>query len=420
MVQTILILYGVLSGIAIVLYIPKLLQICYAFKNIPKKTATRKRKISVVIPARNEFSVIGALFDSIARQSYDKEYYDINVIVKEENDPTVQLARDFGANVIVVPEQTCKGAALDGYFKSLTQEELEGYEAFAIVDADAVLSDDYFSSLNDMLEYEDYDVFVTRKLVKNYLGGKNARSLACGASGLNYPMIDELGNNYRSRRGLACNLCGQGLIVRKKVIKEIGGWPFRTLTEDVELRMVCMLNDYKTMYYAHAVLYTEEALTLKAVNGRRVRWIQGLSQCDDLYKKRLAEKSKQKFNPAIFEYRFGLIPLISFIGITLLTMLGGLTLAIYYGAHDGIWYNALLYLTLLPFGIMYFFALAFTALAMIVNRDNLKSLLFREKLALLLFTPLYMLQYFFIYIKAKFFTKVPTDWVQTERVDYTK
>lgn len=418
MIKAIFIAYGAVALLAIVLYIPKLMQISYAFKKVPPLKAKDKRKISLVIPARDEIKVIGALLDSIAKQDYDRAYFDVNVIVKAEDDPTVELARRYGAEIFIVKDQNCKGAALDGYFKAIPQNH--GYAAFVIVDADAVLDEHYLTEVNNALEYEDFGVILTRKRIKNYLGKKSARSIACGCSGLNYPMLDDLGNNYRSVHGLACNLCGQGMIVRRSVIDLLGGWPFRTMTEDVELRMACLLHDIKTMVYPYAVLYTEEALKLKEVNKRRHRWIHGLSQCDKLYKKKLRQKHRKKFNKAIFEYLYSLAPVILFIAATIVTMVVGALHSIGLLAKgDGDWWKALVLLTVVPYAIMYLFALVYTALAMAAYHDALCLIPVGERIVLLFFTPLFMLQYFTIYIKVKVLKIIPAEWEHTERIDYT-
>ena len=99
----ILILYGALSVLFAILYIPKLMQTLWAFYRIPKKPVTKKRRISVVIPARGESRVIGDLLHSLAVQDYDRALFAVNIIVKDTDDPTVDIATKAGARVFVVP-----------------------------------------------------------------------------------------------------------------------------------------------------------------------------------------------------------------------------------------------------------------------------------------------------------------------------
>lgn len=422
MIQSILIAYAVFAGIAAVMYIPKLLQLCYAFKKPPYKKATEKRKISLIIPARNESKIIGDLFDSILKQDYDKAYFDVNVIVKEENDPTVQLAQAIGANVFIVPEQTCKGAALDGYFKSLTSEQFEQYEAFVIIDADAVLEPDYITELNNALE-NDFQIFLSRKRIKNYLGDRKSRTVFSNCSALTYPFLDDLGNTYRTKKEIPLNMCGQGMMIRKEVIRAIDGWPYRTLTEDYELRMDCILKGFTSMYYPYAIIYTEEVLRHKDSYNRRLRWVTGFSQCDKMYKKKIKKQIRKRgsINAGEFEYLFSLYPLIFFIVTTILTMCGGAGLSIYYAYHDSpLWVNSLIFLVGMPIAIMYGLLFWYCLLAMISYWDVFGKLTAWERIATLFLAPLITLEYFPIFIQSRVYARTSLDWEQTARVEYAK
>lgn len=421
-IRSILIAYGFFAALSVILYIPKLVQLLYAFKKPQYKKAKEKRRIALVIPARNESKVIGDLFDSILKQTYDRDFFDVNVIVKDESDPTAEMAKKIGANVFVVKEQTCKGAALDGYFKRLSEEQFNGYEAFVIVDADAVLAPDYVEELNNALEH-DYQIYLTRKFIKNYLGDKKARTVFSNCSALTYPMLDDLANNYRTKHGIPMNMCGQGMMIRREVIKEIDGWPYRTLTEDYELRMDCFLKGFTSMYYPYAVIYTEEVLHHRDSYHRRLRWVTGFSQCDRMYKKRIKQQAKARGSYSLgeFEYFFSLYPLILFIVTTILTMCGGGGLAIYYATHgSNLWFKSLMVLGVFPFATMYVLLFLYCLLAMLAYHDVFRPLSFWEKLATLLLAPLFMLEYFPIFIQSRVYARTNLEWEQTERVEYAQ
>ncbi len=422
MIRSVLIAYGVIAALSVILYIPKLLQFFYAFKRPAYKKATHKRKISLVIPARGESKVIGDLFDSILKQDYDRTYFDVNVIVKESDDPTIELAKAIGAKVYIVKDQTCKGAALDGYFKALSEDEFNAYESFVIIDADAVLAPDYVSELNNALEH-NYQIYLTRKFIKNYLGDKKSRSLISNCSALNYPMLDDLGNNYRTKHGIPLMMCGQGMMLRREVIQELGGWPYRTLTEDYELKMDCILKGFTSMYYPYAIIYTEEVVKHRDCYSRRLRWVTGFSQCDRMYKKKIREQAKHRgfYTAGEYEYFFSLYPLFIFIIGTILTACIGGGLAIWYAVHDSsLWINSLIALTAMPLALMYGLEFLYCVLAMLAYRDVFKPLSFGEKLGTLLFAPIFMLEYFPIFIQSRVFARTSLAWEQTARVEYVK
>ncbi len=420
MVYSLLIAYAAFAVLSVLLYVPKLVQLCNAFKKPPYRIAKEKRKISLVIPARNESKVIGDLFASIQRQDYDGAYFDVNVIVKDASDPTVELAKKIGANVFVVEKQTCKGAALDGYFKALTPERFDSYEAFVIIDADAVLEPSYVSELNNALEH-DYQIYLSRKLIKNYLGDRKNRTIFSNCSALTYPMLDDLGNTYRTKKGIPLNMCGQGMMVRREVIRELNGWPYRTLTEDYELRMDCILKGFTSMYYPYAVIYTEEVLKHKDSYNRRMRWVTGYSQCDRMYKKRIKEQVKARgvMNAGEYEYFFSLYPIIIFIVSTIFTVCGGAGLAIFDAFHQtGNPLETVLWLIVFPLGVMYVLLFLYNLLAMLAYWDAFKSISAKERITTLLFSPIYTLEYFPIFIQSRVYARTSLQWEQTARVEY--
>ncbi len=420
MIANWLLIYAIVAGISFLLYTPKLVQFCYAFQKPQRKNATALRKISLVIPALDESKVIGDLFDSVDKQTYDKEYYTVNVIVKDEQDPTVELAKARGFQVFVVPEQTCKGEALDGYFKQ-AHNRLAEYDAFVIIDADAVLAPDYVSELNNALEYQ-VDIFLSRKFIKNYLGDRSCRTVFSNCSALTYPMIDDLGNNYRTRRGLPVNMCGQGMMVRREVIESLGGWPYRTLTEDYELKLDSVLKGFKSMYYPYAILYTEEVLRHKESYNRRLRWVTGYSQCDKKYKKQVKERIHRQHASYAewFDCCFALVPIIMFIVATIAVMVAGAVLAARYAVQGSLlWQSAVKWLIVLPFLVMYVLVFFYCSLAMAAYRDVFKPLSVGEKIGTLLFAPLFMLEYFPIYIQSRIRARKGMKWEPTKHVEYS-
>ena len=415
-----LIIYGALALLALLIYIPKIRQFFYMRTRIEHKIAKDRRKLSLIIPARDESGVIGDLLGSISKQTYPKEFFDITVIVNSADDPTVEIAESYGARALVVPEQKCKGDALDGYFQSLKSEELEGYAAFIIVDADALLTPNYLEEMNNALEY-DCQIFLSRKFIKNFLGGKKQRPMHCKCSALTYAQIDDLANIYRTRKAIPMNMCGQGMMLRQEVVKILGGWPYRTLTEDYELRMDCFLKGFTSMYYPYAVIYTEEPVNLKDNYERRVRWLTGFSQCDRKYKKNIRKKAKAygATTEGEREYFYSLVPLIVFLVVTIAATLTGVGLAIYYAlSNSSLWINSLLLLTLMPLCAVYLLLLIYSAMCMAAMSDAFREIPLGEKIGTVLAAPFYLLEYFPIFIISRVKARTQQAWQPIERISY--
>ncbi len=421
-VYTALFIYGVLALLVILIYMPKLAQFLYMFKKPEHKIATEKRRLSLVVAARNESGVIEDLLKSIDEQTYDKDFFALNVIVKDEDDPTIEIAKRHGAKVFIVPNQTCKGEALDGYFKQEDRDRFDTFDAFVIIDADGVLEKNYLEELNNALEH-DRDVFVTKKNIKNYLSGKKEdRSVFCNASALTYAQLDELSNSYRTLKGIPMNMCGQGMMIRRHVIEEIGGWPYRTLTEDYELRMDCFLKGFTSMFYPYAVIYTEEPLKHRDCYERRTRWVTGFSQCDRRYKKQIGQQARERgyLKEGEFEYFFSLVPLIAFIVVTILAIFVGVAMAIYFGLHSQPWLSSLLLLVVLPLGVIYVLMMIYGILCMAASQSAMKYLTAGEKTALVFFAPVFILEYFPIYIRSLILSREDHEWTVAPHVVRTE
>lgn len=56
--------------------------------------------VSIVIPACNEGKTIGACLDSLARQNYPKDKYEIIVVDNNSTDNTAEVARSFNTTVV--------------------------------------------------------------------------------------------------------------------------------------------------------------------------------------------------------------------------------------------------------------------------------------------------------------------------------
>ena len=422
MFDAFLIAYIVVATVAVIAYLPRLVGFCYAFQKPPYKKAEKKRRIAIIIPARNESAVIGDLFASIARQDYDGEF-DVNVIVKDENDPTIALAQKIGARVFVVPDQTCKGDALDGFFKALPHEDFVRCDAFVIVDADGVLSPSYVRELNNALEW-DYDIYLTRKYMKNGLGDRDKRTVFSNNAALTWAMLDDLGNRYRTAKDIPLTMCGQGMMLRRSLIETLGGWPYRTLTEDYELRLDSVLKGFKSMYWPYAVLYTEEAPSHRDNYNRRMRWVMGYMQGDEKYKEQIKAQAKKrgKMSKAEYDCLYGIYPLALFAAISIFTIVAGIVLAIGYafGGAAELMMKSICFLIVLPFAVMYVLLFTYNILAMSASWEAFTMLSTGEKAATLLISPFYLLEYIPIYIVGFFRLKrkAKLTWEASERQQY--
>ena len=103
-------------------------------KRVPYAKAAPKTRFLVIIPARNEESVIANLIAALRRQDYPKEKFDIVVAANNCTDHTAEVARAAGVSVFECTGAiTCKGDVLHQMIERYLPEK---YDAFAFFDAD--------------------------------------------------------------------------------------------------------------------------------------------------------------------------------------------------------------------------------------------------------------------------------------------
>lgn len=130
-----------------------LISICSLVKLKDKPLLVDKEhKFMAIIPAHNEETVVGNLIESLKKQNYPKELFDIYVIADNCTDNTAKIAENAGAIVCVRDslEGKTKGHALQ-WFLSKKIEENADYDAFCVFDADNIVDENFIKNMNKKL-----------------------------------------------------------------------------------------------------------------------------------------------------------------------------------------------------------------------------------------------------------------------------
>ena len=106
-------IFLILLVITLISYLPRIRAWFYGFKKEKHILNDKQNKIAVLIPARNESMVIRDLLDSAKSQTYPADKFHLHIIVKEHDDPTINIVKEYGYSIHVIENQTCKGDALE-------------------------------------------------------------------------------------------------------------------------------------------------------------------------------------------------------------------------------------------------------------------------------------------------------------------
>ncbi|NCB33600.1 MAG: glycosyltransferase [Erysipelotrichia bacterium] len=262
--------------------------------------AKKNHCYAVFISARNEEGVIGELIDSLNKQKYPKELFDIYVLADNCTDHTAQVSKEHGAAVYERQnqEQVGKGYALDFLYRKVIERKGDGYyDAFMVFDADNIVDENFIAEMNKTFDTGRYDAITSYRNSKNF--GSTWLSAAYSiwflreARYVNYP---------RSLIGTTCMISGTGFLVSSRIMKENDGWPYHMLTEDIQFSVNCALDRKMIGYCDHAMVYDEQPTTWKQSFKQRLRWSKGFYQIDGEY---VGSLLKRSFSKDYKGYRLG-------------------------------------------------------------------------------------------------------------------
>lgn len=269
------------SGIYISTFISTILS-CFVFHKIiftvisifytrkfPK--ACKKHKYGILIAARNEERVIGNLIDSINKQDYPKNLFDIFVVADNCDDNTAKIARKKGAIVYerFNNENKTKGYALEFLVDNINKDYgIKSYDGYFIFDADNLLKKDFIDKMNDAFDSGE-------KIITSFRNTKNFDDNWISSS-FALHWIRSVRTNHRARSflRLATNLQGTGYLISNEIIKD--GWHYTCLTEDRELTADAVSKGYQISYQDLAQFYDEQPTNIRYAFRQRIRWAKGI------------------------------------------------------------------------------------------------------------------------------------------------
>lgn len=243
-------------------------------KEVRYKSAAPEKKFAVVIAARNEAAVIGKLVDSLRSQKYPKELYKIFVVPNNCTDNTEDVARRHGAEIVHCTEPVkTKGEVLHYALPKI----MDGFDAVCIFDADNIVDEYFLAEMNN--------AFCSgAKCAQGFRDSKNPYTNWLSASyTLYYKMINFIQNRARSNAKLSALINGTGFAVSVDLINELGGWNTKTLVEDLEFSVQCILAGEKVHWVPKALTYDEHPVRFGQSVTQRKRWTSGTLHVSALY-----------------------------------------------------------------------------------------------------------------------------------------
>ncbi|MDD3304136.1 MAG: glycosyltransferase family 2 protein [Clostridia bacterium] len=318
-VKTILKVIYYMIDIAVIIYMSYyVITGLFVFINNKKrkiKNYRAKHKLAVVVAARNEGKVIGHLIDSLKKQNYPKNLYDIFIVPNNCTDNTKEIAEKYGAHIIECQGNVAsKGEALKYAFKFINQNFLE-FDAYCVFDADNIVHPNFLRRMNDAL-CSGFHV------AQGYRDSKNpSDTWISSCYSLFYWTQNFFFNQARHNMGWSASINGTGFMVTRELIQK-NGFNTITLTEDIEFAAQCALNNEKIAFVKDAITYDEQPLDFSQSWKQRKRWSIGTMQCCKYYSTKLMKVAFKSKVPQAFDMSlFFIAPFIQILGLLVFIIL---------------------------------------------------------------------------------------------------
>jgi cellulose synthase/poly-beta-1,6-N-acetylglucosamine synthase-like glycosyltransferase len=231
---------------------------------------------SIIIPARNEESVIKRTVLDCLKQTYQK--IEVIVICHNCSDRTYEEAKVNDPRVKVFDLQTKeagKGIALN-----FGVEKSSG-SYIMVLDSDGLLTRDFLENALPLFD-GNYCAVQGRYIPSNRSFNFVTRMLALEGDLWSTPFM-----TIRTCLGRRCPLGGTGYIIKKDILLEVGMFA-NHLVDDYELSFRLLRKGYKIAFAPLSINYDEKPPTLDFMLRQRARWAKGFI---DLLGTRVADRS---------------------------------------------------------------------------------------------------------------------------------
>lgn len=257
-----------MSTYCIYMYVAFKHQVRKLRKHPPVINHDYKPFITIMIPAHNEGIVIKNTVENITTVDYDN--YELILIDDRSEDNTAevikQIAEEHPNIKYLIREKDAfpgKSAVLNDALK------MAKGEAILVFDADARIKPDFIKNLLPKLEPEDVGAVQARKVISN----RNDNFLTrCQDNEMALDTHFQIGRD--AVRG-AVELRGNGELIKRKALEDIGGWNNYTITDDLDMSTRMQIKGWDIRFCPEVSVYEEGVMEIVPLIRQRRRWIEG-------------------------------------------------------------------------------------------------------------------------------------------------
>ncbi|MCD7878862.1 MAG: glycosyltransferase family 2 protein, partial [Candidatus Gastranaerophilales bacterium] len=237
-------------------------------KHPVEKNYNYKPFVSILIPAHNEADVIANTIENIS--SIDYSGYEIIVIDDRSTDNTLAVLEKICANYKNVKYFSRTKEAFPGKSAVLNDAlKIARGDAILVFDADARIKPDFLKELVPALEPNQVGAVQARKVIinreQNFLTRCQDNEMA----------IDTHFQVGRDCVKGAVELRGNGELLKRTALEDVGGWNIYTITDDLDLSTRMQIKGWDVRFCPEVCVYEEGVPAYIPLLKQRRRWIEG-------------------------------------------------------------------------------------------------------------------------------------------------
>lgn len=224
--------------------------------------------VTVMIPAHNEAGVITKTVENVLEMDY--ENFEVIVIDDRSSDDTASVIKNLEDKYDTVTALIRDKNAFPGKSAVLNDAlKLAKGEAILVFDADARVAPDFLSRLVPNLEPEDVGAVQARKVISN-----KDYNLLTRCQNNEYTLDSHFQTGRDSVKG-AVELRGNGELIKRIALEDIGGWNNYTITDDLDMSTQLHIKGWDVRFCPEAIVYEEGIIYLTPLFRQRRRWMEG-------------------------------------------------------------------------------------------------------------------------------------------------
>lgn len=224
--------------------------------------------VDIFVPAKNEATVIETTIRNLFKLDYQKYYVWVIDDLSSDNTLNVleRLKEEFPRLRVVCRapgSRPGKSAALNEALP------LSKGEVIAVFDADAFVAPDFLNLTLPLLQPDGIGAVQAQKRIYEHQTGFLVN---CQASEYALDTYFQMG---RDLIGGAVELRGNGQLIKRAALVDVGGWNNKAITDDLDLSMRLLVSNWNVRFCPHALVWEEGVTRFKALIRQRRRWAEG-------------------------------------------------------------------------------------------------------------------------------------------------